>query len=879
MPLLGFALVLLALVGIYDRFHRLKGYLVSMQGHVEAMQSMANPTPGNLDPEVMRTELKGMRSDLQTLKAEVAPLLSLCPYLGWVPAVGGDVQAAPYLLDIGLDLLAAGESAFDGLAPALSLASKRGSVPAQDLIAEALPLLDQAGPHLIEAQVALKRAIQTRQEIDADTLSPRLGRWVERLDKYLPLVEVAAQGGRVLPELLGARRPKHYLILAQNEDERRAVGGYITGVGLVTVDQGRIVQVEFKDGYAVDDFSKPYPDPPAPLFDYMLAEIWVFRDSNWSPHFPTSARAASALYQWGQGVSIDGVVSIDQQAVRLLVGALGPLQVEGFEEEVTGANVLQKMRQGWSPSEEHLETYDWWSHESEWFKNRKAFMSGLSAAILSRLETDLGSIDVLKLVEAVRQGLEEKHILIYMRAPVASGILADNRWDGAIRSAPGDYLMVIDANMGFNKASAKVEEIIDYQVAIDEYGQARARATLNYRHTSTQKLDQCVQEVKYGTTYEEHMDRCYWDYVRLYVPGGSQLLSATYTPVPAHNLMSGKATSGAPIIGPRERGKEVFANFFVLSTGAERQLRFEYRLPGRVVRRGPDGYHYSLVLQKQPGTLAVPAHVKVTLPPWAQIVSAEPEPAVVNGGAVEYWLALSTDQSIELRFRPVKEPPPTPVVKWVVLAEKPAPTSTPIPTHTPQAVPTATPIAPPEPAENVVDNPSFDSFTGTEDDGQTDTFAAWHVLKEQPQARGLIEAVPGAAGGSPTALKLTMTEAPGAGYWLGLQQPSGQSAGGEVWELSAQVFAPQAPLSCTLDIRAWMVQPSSPVPVKTNATLQYHGAAEDWLQLTTDLVAPAKFGSYEVMVQVGLVSTAPFSGQQQTFYVDNLVLRRKAGGE
>lgn len=888
LPLVGLALVLLALVGIYDRFYRLKDCLVSMRGHIGAMQGMANPQSGSLDPEVMRTELKGMRSDLQTLKAEVAPLLSLCPYLGWVPAVGEDIRAAPYLLDIGLDLLAAGESAFEGLAPALSLASKRGSVSAQDLIAEALPLLDQAGPQLLEAQAALKRAAQTRQEIEAEALSPLSGRWVARLDKYLPLAQAAIQGGRAAPELLGASEPKNYLILAQNEDERRPVGGYITGAGLVTVDKGRIVQVEFKDSYAVDDFSRPYPDPPPPLFDYMGAEIWVFRDSNWSPHFPASARAASDLYQWGQGVAVDGVVSLDQEAVRLLVGALGPLQLEGFEGEVTGDNVLEKMRGAWSPSEEQLATGDWGTNPEvfdDWWKDRKAFMTTLSTAILSRLETDLGSVEVLKLVEAMRQGLEEKHILIYMRDPLTSSILADNNWDGAIRSAPGDYLMVIDANMGFNKASVKVEEAINYQVTIDEHGRASGKVTLHYHHTSTKELDRCVQEIKYGETYEEHMDRCYWDYVRLYAPGGSRFLSANYTPVPAHSLLSGKATSGAPIVGPRQRGKEVFANFFVLPTGEERQLRFEYRLPGRVVRRGPEGHHYSLLLQKQPGTIALPVHVEVTLPSWAQMVSSEPEPIEVNGGVVKYRLALSTDQSIELLFRPVEELAPTPVVKWVLPAEKPtekpapAPTPTPIPTSRPQATPTVAPTVPPKPRENVVKNPSFESFAGTEDDGQTDTFAEWHMLAGQRQAEGLIEAMPGGGDRSPTALKLTMTGAPGEGYWLGLQQLSGQSAGGERWELAAQVFAPQGPLSCTLDIRAMMVQPSSSVPVQTSAILQYHGGAEDWLPLKTDLIAPAKFGRYDVMVQVGLVSTVPFSGQQQTFYVDNLVLRRKTGGE
>ncbi len=42
----------------------------------------------------------------------------------------------------------------------------------------------------------------------------------------------------------------------------------------------------------------------------MGIDLWVFRDSNWSPDFPTAARQAVALYRPGQPVSVDGVVAL-----------------------------------------------------------------------------------------------------------------------------------------------------------------------------------------------------------------------------------------------------------------------------------------------------------------------------------------------------------------------------------------------------------------------------------------------------------------------------------------------------------------------------------------------------------------------------------------
>ena len=56
--LVGVILVLLALGGVgwaYGRFHQLKRGLVSLRGHMEAIQGMANPKTGDLDLEVAET--------------------------------------------------------------------------------------------------------------------------------------------------------------------------------------------------------------------------------------------------------------------------------------------------------------------------------------------------------------------------------------------------------------------------------------------------------------------------------------------------------------------------------------------------------------------------------------------------------------------------------------------------------------------------------------------------------------------------------------------------------------------------------------------------------------------------------------------------------
>ncbi len=208
-------------------------------------------------------------------------------------------------------------------------------------------------------------------------------------------------------------------------------------------------------------------------------------------------------------------------------------------------------------------------------------------------------------------------------------------------------------------------------------------------------------------------------------------------------------------------------------------------------------------------------------------------------------------------------------------------------TGTQGTVPISAPPQPPRPGvtapapaatpENVIRNPSYEIFSGKEDDGKDDTFADWRVLKPADrQVKGSVEAVTG--DNSKTALKLTMTDATDKDYWLGLQQRSGRSTESTVWEFTADVLIPLEPVSCTLDIRTFIIRQKAASPIQAETIVRYHAPTQGWIRLVAYMVTPSKFGLYDLVVQVGLVSTAPFSEQRNVVYVDNVALRKLAGG-
>src|SRR5690606_22520184 len=57
------------------------------------------------------------------------------------------------------------------------------------------------------------------------------------------LYTAGVQLAPLLPDLLGLTEPQTYLLLLQNNHELRATGGFITAVGRVTLDKGRIAEL------------------------------------------------------------------------------------------------------------------------------------------------------------------------------------------------------------------------------------------------------------------------------------------------------------------------------------------------------------------------------------------------------------------------------------------------------------------------------------------------------------------------------------------------------------------------------------------------------------------------------------------------------------
>ncbi len=643
--LLSGLLILLLWIGLVTyRIYRLSQSLEQLQNVAQTIPSDGINT---LDFDQVESLLIDARRDIAAVHSSTKPIYGILPYLSWIPEVGPLLASTPELMmmaDIGsyaaIELL-------EGFKPAVTLLQNNsGSNPM--LTSQLLEIVEGAEPNIRNALKAVERMSSVREELgDAAELPWRIRTILDTLDQELPTLENALRLSTVLPEIMGKDEKRSYLIIAQNEDEIRPTGGFISGAGLIVVEDGGVISIEFSDANLVDDYlNKPYDFPPQPFFEFMGMDIFLFRDSNFWPDFPVSAEQAMDLYTLGQDTPVDGVIAIDQEMIKILLDVVGPLFVPELERTLAASNVISEMRAQWNPTP---------GNEANWMAERKAFMGPMADAIRQRIEDDMASIDVMRLIRSLENAANQRHLQIYMRDPAVADVLAETGWDGHFENPHGqDYLLVVDMSLGFNKVSAVVDSEISYHVTLLDDGRPTANLTMQYTHNGEASPDSCWHGTAYTNqiTYSDLLNDCYWNYVRVYAPIGSDLTASSHNPVPAEQLLSGRAWEGSARLAEESTEKfVVFDAFYLVEQGQEMVGEILYALPDAVSLASDDGYVYRLEVGKQAGVKPHPISIRLTLPAGADFVTATPEPAFIGGQDIVFSEILSEDMSFEVFYR------------------------------------------------------------------------------------------------------------------------------------------------------------------------------------------------------------------------------------
>lgn len=596
---------------------------ISARSFAQATQSL----------EVARTELTAARASWRV----IGPWASLPWVSVQVRAFDHALQAGSIGLDAAEQLLSAVTKVSDafqavsqvpGLDPGIA-----GSRSFRDLSRNEkrtiLARLNQALPEIRSAREKALIALDAWNQIPQERMVPPVRNAMVPLTKTIQAYRDRSDAavdllGMLLP-MVGYPQPKTYIVILQNADEMRPTGGFMGTMGVVRFDSGEITSQSFQDVYAFDRTASStlLGPPPDILHRELGVTAWYLRDSNWSPDVPQAAERISRLFRdqgWllqttsstGETMA-DGVIFLEPELFASLLRFTGPLTIDGmiftpdsFFDELQYAVEVGFAKQG-IPVEE-----------------RKQIVAKLGNALFDRL-SNVPARTWVDLFDMGLNALRKKDMMVVMRDPSLARSFDARLWSGRTRGAIQDELWVIDANLAALKTDGVMQKTIHYSVDVADPQRPIATVRLTYANTN--------RSISWRYTR-------YRDYVRIFVPEGSELISSEGAMAKDLSQSGGRVIPGQVDV-MKDLGKTVFGAFWSIEPGETRSLTFRYRLPERVARPLVSQGVYELLVQKQPGAKH---RLTLDLRLGKKLVAATPPEASQEFGDDRYRLTTDIDE-------------------------------------------------------------------------------------------------------------------------------------------------------------------------------------------------------------------------------------------
>jgi len=272
----------------------------------------------------------------------------------------------------------------------------------------------------------------------------------QRLNSLKKFVLFSKNISDSLGDILGSKEKRTYLVLFQNNMELRPTGGFIGSFALITLEGGRMVDINIQDVYSADGQLKGHVDPPFPIKQYLGEGGWYLRDANWDPDFPNSVNKIEWFLEKEIDQKVDGVFAIDLEIIKELLRVTGPINLSDYNKTIDYSNI-----------------YDITQSEVEenFFPGSRKKSNFLAALARELINTLVGgeNINNLKIAKVFINGLEEKHIQIFFHNTKVQKEISNFSFDGGVISKNClnncfyNFASYVDANVGVNKANYFIE--------------------------------------------------------------------------------------------------------------------------------------------------------------------------------------------------------------------------------------------------------------------------------------------------------------------------------------------------------------------------------------------------------------------------------------
>lgn len=550
-------------------------------------------------------------------------VLNLLDYLG----SDSLVSSGAHLVKAGQALSAVGQE----LASAINLFSLNDLLNlAQGSSNQSVPLTER----IVASQNNLRQALNELRTAEGelgqleDISQPFLEK-ISDLKAKMPLIkkmlEQTLNYSDALLNFLGQRNPRQYLLVFQNNSEARATGGFIGTYGLLALDKGEMKKLFIEGVFNADGQLIEKVIPPQPI--QKISTAWSMHDANWFADFPTSAQKIAWFYEKTGGPTVDGVIGLTPTVIERLLNLTGPIEMPEYGVVLSSSNFTEIIQ------------YKVELDYNKELNQPKQILADFAPKFIKAL-AELSSQNKVEAVKVIFDALKEKHILLYFKDSALEEIVEKEGWAGQLLVTDKDYFSVVSSNINGFKTDRVIKETISHQAEIQPDGSIIDILTIRREHQG-------------GNLAYDWFNRVNSDYLRVYLPLGSQLISAVgqtqeqYQPPIDYQKFSFRTDSLVAAIESRmkidqqtgtqifeENSKTVFGNWLYVSPGKTAVLTYKYKLPFKIdLTKTTD--NYSLLVQKQSGSLGSQLNHSLKFPSdwtitWQYLENLNQESGIMN---------------------------------------------------------------------------------------------------------------------------------------------------------------------------------------------------------------------------------------------------------
>ncbi len=478
---------------------------------------------------------------------------------------------------------------------------------------------------------------QYREQFDSlkqkvDILTGGLGEFIDLADK--------------LTDFLGVNQDKRYLLVFQNNAELRASGGFLGSFAVMDLKQGKIKNLVVPGGGSYDTEAGLLTKVAAPEPLWLINPLWHFWDANWWFDWPTTAKKLAWFYENSDGSTVDGVISFTPTVMEKLLAIIGPVDLskDYGSTALTTSGLIITADNFW------LETQKLAEQKPPQTNQPKKIIGDLMNRIVNELPKRVNQDNLLPLIKLFETSTRDKNILFYFSSSELEQQVTDLGWDGGVKATAYDYLTVINTNIAGGKSDRKISQTIDLGTEIMPDGSIIDNLTITRNHNAIKREPfSGVRNV---------------DWLRIYVPLGSELISASgFKPVDQiyfekadptwrtdETVEAGEAkatvdqASGTKIYD--ELGKTVFANWSQVDPGESTQIYLKYKLPFKL-SIAQDQTEKSLSQKLADSVISVLNPTRRQLYPYSLLVQKQPG---MNASTVKTALKVNGDYKIVWQY-------------------------------------------------------------------------------------------------------------------------------------------------------------------------------------------------------------------------------------